>query len=385
MQIKKRTLPMYIFLNVITLGIYGFIVCSEINEEIEAICKGDGEKPRLKYSGALLIRSIPIALGLIFGLVAGIIAGSVAAVFLFMAIGLLAFSYTFGSAVSGIYYNYWWYQQANRLKLNAHRYGLEIKESGTDHFLFRTAIGLLFIPVTVAAFVSALLVPSFIVWLISLAGATDVVVTFICIIIFIVAFCLSVFGVELSAGANFSMYFMFKNLNRFADAARNGGRHFDSMNYEYYPSLENQFPKFLPGVINGMPAFVDNGDTHYGAGGSDSNPIPQIDPPAPAGGCIIGLGGSCQGYKFEFDAGEELIIGKDAKLSSIVIDPAYKEVSRKHVGVRLDVVSGKYIVTDYSSNGTFVNGNRLESNKQTYLPRGTELKLANGKNSFRLD
>lgn len=90
------------------------------------------------------------------------------------------------------------------------------------------------------------------------------------------------------------------------------------------------------------------------------------------------------GYTFDLTSGEEIIIGKDAKVSMVVIDPAYKEISRKHVGVCYDIINDQYRVKDYSSNGTWANGTKLISGQEVYLPHGTELKLANDKNIFRL-
>ena len=68
----------------------------------------------------------------------------------------------------------------------------------------------------------------------------------------------------------------------------------------------------------------------------------------------------------------------------VVIDPAYKEISRKHVGVCYDIIRDQYRVVDYSSNGTWANGSKLVPGQEFYLPHGTELKLANDKNTFRL-
>jgi len=102
------------------------------------------------------------------------------------------------------------------------------------------------------------------------------------------------------------------------------------------------------------------------------------------GGLLFGVLGSCAGYSFNLNPGEEIIIGKDPSVAAVIIDPAYKEISRKHVGVRYDIMKDQYCVIDYSSNGTWASGTRLEKEKPVYLPHGTELKLANDKNIFRL-
>lgn len=328
MQIKKRSLPMYIFLNCITLGIYGFVVANQMNREIDAICKGDGQRPRFGYVATAFLALIPV----------------------------------FGP----IYYLYWWYQQANRLQMNAGRYGIKIKENGTEIFLMRTVLEVPLIVVTYIEIVAALIVPTIIVVLFSLIAP---VLGIIFGIIF--ALILLVFGKELTAGANISNYYMMKNLNRMADVYRNGALPYDPMGYEYYPSFENNYvnmKKVEPAKAE--PPIVE--------------PFEEEPPMVKASGQLIGVKGSCAGYSFELASGEEVVIGKDAKMSSVVIDPAYKEISRKHVSICYDITRDQYRVTDFSSNGTWANGEKLTNGQSVYLYRGTELKLANDKNIFRL-
>lgn len=325
---QKRTLPMYIFLNCITLGIYGFVVGRQMNEEINNLCNGDNQAPAVSYTAAVFIRLIPF----------------------------------FGP----IYFNYWWYQQANRLKLNANRYGLNIKESGTDVFLMRTVLELPLIVVTALEITAALILPA-VIWV--LFGLLHPVIGYIFYIVSLVIFAL--FSGELTAGATISNYYMMKNLNRYADVYRNGSKPFDPMAYEYYFSAANSYPRFLPAIITGEGMAVK---------GSTGNK--QIKPKHQ--GTLLGVKGSCVGYKFTLNAGEEIVIGKDAHVSSVVIDPAYKEISRKHVGVVYDGIRDQYCVVDYSSNGTWANGSKLILGQEVYLPHGTELKLANDKNIFRL-
>jgi len=336
MQIEKRSLPLYLFLNCLTLGIYGFVVASQMNKEIDAICKGDNQEPAVGYVATVFIRLIPI----------------------------------FGP----IYYLYWWYQQANRLKLNANRYGLKVKESGTDVFLMRTVLEAPLIFVTVLEIALSMLVPGIIILLFSLVNPiVGIIFAFIFGIIF------SFFSSELTAGANVSNYYMMKNLNRFADVYRNGGAEFDPMAYEYYPSVNNLYPNFVPNYVGGdvvVPAVNNEPKTTTGDVGTTTLKS--------ATGSLVGVKGSCAGYEFDLASGEEIIIGKDAKVSMVVIDPAYKEISRKHVGVRYDIVRDEYIVVDYSSNGTWANGSKLDAGREFKLPHGTELKLANDKNIFRL-
>lgn len=333
---QKRTYPMYLFLNCITLGIYGFIVAKQMNEEIDTLCKGDKQETAVGYVAAAFIRLIPI----------------------------------FGP----IYFNYWWYQQTNRVKLNANRYGLTVKESGTDTFLMRTVLQIPMIAITILEMVLSFLIPSLLIVLFTLIHP---VMGIIFGVIFGVM--LGFFSAELTVGANISNYFLMKNLNRFADVYRNGAAPFDPMAYEYYPSVANKYPNFIPNMNSGnalksaAPAVIDeqHGDeVSTGVLGTT--------------GTLIGITGSCAGYNFDLTSGEEIIIGKDPKVSMVVIDPAYKEISRKHVGICYDMIRDQYRVVDYSSNGTWANGKKLVPGQEVYLSHGTELQLANKKNIFRL-
>ncbi len=397
MHIKKRSLPVYILLNCLTLGIYGFVVSCQMGKEVDALCRGDGERPKLTYAGALLIRGIAPILGIIFGLIAALvdigsigivfkylgaysaglmISGEFKAMIIFLSMTVWGLIFTLiGSIITGIYLKYWWYKQAGRLNLNGYRYGLTVRETGTDIFLFRTVIELILLPITLILVFAACALPLFIVWLVTLAESIGAYV-FAFVLLFVFSIPLMLFGCELTTGAYFSQGVMFRTLGRYANVYRNGAQPFDLMGYSYYPSVDNKYPNFLPGLIGGQgtaivqPASQEEGSTPTGI--------------VNACGMLVGISGSCAGYKFELTSGEEIVIGKDAKVASVVIDPAFKEISRKHVSVCYDVIRDQYFVVDYSSNGTWANGSKLITGQGVYLPRGTELKLANDKNIFRL-
>ncbi len=428
MQIEKRRLPVYILLNCLTLGIYGFVVSNQIGNEVDQLCAGDDEEPRFGYGGAVLFRAIPVFIGLVVGLVFGIIAstgvdnividmfdnaddllGTVlgfvhlddllgASIFgsffsivsdykgitiiSFMIVGVLLFG-LLGRFISRIYLNYWWYKQTGRLKLNAHRYGISVKETGTDTYLFRTVLNVFLAPITLLLNVFALFIPVLICYLITLGKSTGAVLAAL-IILFLFLVPWLIFNSEISAGASFATYFVFKNMNRYSDAVANGAAGFDRLGYNYYPSRESFYPGYLPRLLGGdfagkQPIIVRDDSKDDRKKDDRRDVVDHADV-----GKLVGLKGSCAGYSFDLNPGEEIVIGKDAKLSSVVIDTAYKEVSRKHVGITYEVLSNAYRVVDYSSNGTKANGNRLTKDSPTVLPKGTIIELANGKNSFRL-
>ena len=100
---------------------------------------------------------------------------------------------------------------------------------------------------------------------------------------------------------------------------------------------------------------------------------------------IIGVSGMYKGVTFPLDSDEELIIGRDAMLSHIVITENAEKVSRKHITVSFDSYDNVYTVTDHSSNGTYLtDGTRLVANIPVKLQRGTIVYLAKKENTFEL-
>lgn len=103
-------------------------------------------------------------------------------------------------------------------------------------------------------------------------------------------------------------------------------------------------------------------------------------------GSITFLTGSCAGFQIPVSS-TEVLIGKDPARCQVVIGMEHTKVSRCHCGVQFDATEGVYIVTDYSSNGTFnADGNiQIAKGSPSYLGSGTILALADGANTFRLD
>jgi len=100
---------------------------------------------------------------------------------------------------------------------------------------------------------------------------------------------------------------------------------------------------------------------------------------------IIGVTGMYRGAVFPLDNDEELIIGRDAMLSHIVITENAEKISRKHINISFDSYENVYMVTDLSSNGTYLeDGTRLIANIPVKLGRGTVIYLAKKENTFRL-
>lgn len=96
-----RNIVVYILLNIITLGIYGYYFIYKLAQDVNEMCKDDGQKT-----------------------------GGLAA---FILLSFVTF---------GIYAYYWYYQVANRLQANAPKYGITVTESGAVILLW-CLIGLL--------------------------------------------------------------------------------------------------------------------------------------------------------------------------------------------------------------------------------------------------
>lgn len=102
-------------------------------------------------------------------------------------------------------------------------------------------------------------------------------------------------------------------------------------------------------------------------------------------GSLMGVSGVYADAIFRLDPDENITIGRDPKTSQIVIDEGGELVSRTHCTVRGDAKTGLYCVTDFSSNGTYINGERLPKGVTVTVPRGSLLVVGDRDNTFRLN
>jgi len=101
---------------------------------------------------------------------------------------------------------------------------------------------------------------------------------------------------------------------------------------------------------------------------------------------LTGMSGMYAGQTIPMAANDELIIGRDAALSNVIVNQNAEKVSRKHCGIRFDSARNNYTVTDYSSNGTYIDGgSRLAANVPTTMQRGSIIALGNRENRFKLN
>ncbi len=103
-------------------------------------------------------------------------------------------------------------------------------------------------------------------------------------------------------------------------------------------------------------------------------------------GRIMCTSGMYKDAVFQIESDFEIIIGRDSYFSSIVINENSSTISRKHCGIRYDKSTGNYLVTDYSSNGTYIadTKERLQRNVPVSLSSGTSIYLGDMNNRFKL-
>ncbi len=99
---------------------------------------------------------------------------------------------------------------------------------------------------------------------------------------------------------------------------------------------------------------------------------------------LVGVAGMYTGSTIPLTADQPVVLGRDGKVSQVVFSQGAEKISRRHCEIVYLSQSGKYRVTDFSSNGTYVNRNRLPANQPVLLPRGTDLVLGNERNVVRL-
>ena len=90
-KIKKRNMVKFIILSLFTLGIYRMYFYYRLSLDINAVCEGDGKESESYLMAAVL-----------------------------------------GGLTFGIYDLFWLYKLAQRLQVNAPRYGFKMFESGKD-------------------------------------------------------------------------------------------------------------------------------------------------------------------------------------------------------------------------------------------------------------
>jgi len=95
---------------------------------------------------------------------------------------------------------------------------------------------------------------------------------------------------------------------------------------------------------------------------------------------IYGIKGEYAGA--EAAVGDGIVIGRDPAACQLVLNK--DKVSRRHCKIAYNPANNTYVVTDYSSNGTYISGKAMQKNQPTEIPAGTMIQLGKDGDIFRL-
>lgn len=112
-----------------------------------------------------------------------------------------------------------------------------------------------------------------------------------------------------------------------------------------------------------------------GAGAAGTKPVNPV---------LRGVSGYFAGK--ELSLSDRVIIGRDAEMANLIYPSDYEDVSRQHCGISFDQTTGKFMLEDFSSNGTFLASNKkLSSAQPHYLNPGEKFYLMSPNESFEVN
>lgn len=103
----------------------------------------------------------------------------------------------------------------------------------------------------------------------------------------------------------------------------------------------------------------------------------------PTAGALICISGIYKGSIIRIKPEQRILIGRDGKTVDIVINVPM--ISRLHCEITYHKENREYEITDYSSNGTFINGNtRLIPNQSYIVKAETEVSFGDALTVYKL-
>ena len=97
---------------------------------------------------------------------------------------------------------------------------------------------------------------------------------------------------------------------------------------------------------------------------------------------LLGIDGLYKG--FEFDLDRKLLFGRDEERCNILYPENANGISKIQFEIGINRDNGQvYVIDQYSTYGTNVNGHRLETNKATFLNNGDIVMFGEG-NVFKV-
>lgn len=99
---------------------------------------------------------------------------------------------------------------------------------------------------------------------------------------------------------------------------------------------------------------------------------------------LKGINGIYAGNEIEMT--DKIIIGRDAGMAQLIYPSSSDDISRRHCGISFDGKAGKFVLEDFSSNGTFLSSNeRLTPGRPYYLNPGESFYLSNVNELFEVN
>lgn len=168
---------------------------------------------------------------------------------------------------------------------------------------------------------------------------------------------------------------------------------------------------FTPNFDNGFDfgtdkAFGDGGNPFLPSGGTGGGVFPGTDtqaktesaypipepkplnpklvnkPKPPAMGQVRCIKGIASGQGLMLPENRKIIVGKSPMKANLVITNPH--ISNVHCSIQYRAFSNTYIIKDHSTNGTYVNGVRLQNNAAMEFPAGTTVSFADGSDEIVL-
>jgi pSer/pThr/pTyr-binding forkhead associated (FHA) protein len=99
---------------------------------------------------------------------------------------------------------------------------------------------------------------------------------------------------------------------------------------------------------------------------------------------IVGIEGMYRSAVIPIKPGAGIVFGRDAAVSHVVIDAQADLVSRKHCKISYQGEAAGFKIVDYSTKGTYVNGNRIGRGNSIAAKPGAIVSLGSSHNSFVL-
>lgn len=113
------------------------------------------------------------------------------------------------------------------------------------------------------------------------------------------------------------------------------------------------------------------------------DPVPVPQPAAQAAmGKVMCIKGVAAGQGYSLPETSKVVVGKNRQYANLIISSPH--VSNVHCSIRYKAATNSYIVKDHSSNGTYVDGVRLQKDVPMNFQAGTILQLADGSNEIKL-